>query len=81
MTRMEAAQLGLLTRRDLIRSAKMSESSFDRLGLEPAKRVGRLAFYSLRDCMVAKLAKDLRREFPRLTADEARIQGEQALSE
>ena len=52
---------GLLTRADAIKSSGLSESSFNRLDLEPAHREGRQTFYRPRDIVAAVLAKEAMR--------------------
>lgn len=51
--------LGRLTRSELIPALDISESGFDRLGLEAAHREGRFAFYAIRDVAVALIARRL----------------------
>lgn len=48
----------LLTRAEAIRSSNMPEASFDRLGVEPAKRSGRNVYFRVRDIVRAVLVKE-----------------------
>lgn len=48
----------LLTRAESIRSANMPEATFDRLGIEPAKRSGRNVYFRVRDIVKAVLMKE-----------------------
>lgn len=52
-----AKSKGLLSRADMIVSAGMSESMFDRLRIEPAERRGRNTYYRARDVVHAVLAQ------------------------
>ena len=54
-------QSGLLTRAAAIRSSGLSESTFNRLELEPAHRQGRQTYYRPRDIVAAVLAKEAMR--------------------
>lgn len=56
-----ARSKGLLNRTDMIESAGMSESSFDRLRIEPVERRGRETFYCVRDVVHAVLAREAMR--------------------
>ena len=49
---------GLLSRRDAIKSAGLSESAFTRLDLQPAERQGRQTFYRVRDIVAAMLRRE-----------------------
>lgn len=59
MNKEEARRRGLLTRAEMIRSAGLSPSAFDRLNLEPAARVGRNTFYAVADVLEDRLAHQL----------------------
>ena len=48
----------LLTRAEAIRSTNMPESTFDRLGIEPAKRSGRNVYFRVKDILRAVLVKE-----------------------
>lgn len=76
MTKDEARRQGLLTRQDMIKGMGMSESSFDRLGLEPAQRVGKHSYYSVRQVLAAQLAKEIRAGNPWMCSAAAAVQAE-----
>ena len=49
---------GLLSRADMIQSAGLSESAFNRLRVEPAERHGRQTFYRAGDVVAAILERE-----------------------
>ena len=79
VTKDEARKQGWLCREDMIASSGLTESAFDRLGLDPVARSGRYAFYTGRQLVVALLAKEYHKRAPWLCRAALHAQAEEYL--
>lgn len=64
MTPEQARNEGLIPRAVAIKTMRVSESTFNRLGLKPAARIGRVAYYDFGELAIVVTARAVMRENP-----------------